>query len=92
MATAQEYRDQLHLLRERVTEGVAAFVRQGHVTRDQADAFLTRVGLALPEDDETRAARLELEEFQTLVRNAINDTVSSELHRSEALRRFGIAA
>lgn len=92
MTTANEYREQLAALKTNVSTGVAEFVRGGYVTREQGNQFLAAVGLEVPEDEETRAARQELESFQANVRLAVEQAGLSAAYQGEALRRFGINA
>lgn len=88
MTTAQEYRDQLDALKARIADTGEAAVRQGHIRREQADSIYTELGLALPEDAETRTAREELEAFQNRVRETVRTVAPSVA--SEALCRLGL--
>lgn len=92
MATAQDYRDQLDARKSAVTAGVDEFVRGGYVTRNQGNEFLTFVGITV-EDEETRAARLELEAFDVRVREGIaaaRQRGLSDQYAQEAAHRFGV--
>lgn len=91
MTTADEYRAEIERLKAAVfTEGETA-VRNGEISRANFEAFVAAAGLERPEDDETRAAREELEAFKANLHQASRVALPYGT-RDAALRRIGSIA
>lgn len=88
MTTADEFRTEIERLKSAVlTEGRRA-VSQGLITEEEFRNFVTGVGVEAPEDEETRAAREELEAYQLTLQRATRSFLPTG-KRDEALRLIG---
>lgn len=88
MNTAAEYRAEIERLKAAVTEQGPQAVRAGYITQEAYSQFATAVGIEAPEDEETRAAREELEAFQLRLQQATRSFLPNG-RRDEALRLIG---
>lgn len=93
MTTVEQIRAEIEQFESTVVAGVDRLAVEGHITRTEADGFLSTVGIERPESAEVRAAREELATLKSTVRNAIvAQTAGDQWRRDEALRRFGLTA
>lgn len=88
--TAESIRTEIENFKAGVVRAADRFAAQGHVTREQADAFLAGLGIERPESAEVRAAREELAALKSAVRSAVEGTVGDDYSRRAALSAMGL--
>lgn len=90
MATVEDIRTEIENFKAGVVRAADRFAAQGHVTREQADTFLTNVGIERPEASEVLQAREELAALKATVRRAVEDQVGDDYSRRTALAEMGL--